>query len=73
MVKHMKRLLSAYSRHFFAEVLGRSLRGSLLVGGSILLLSKTGLWLYLASSLSAHDLQRSASWDVGNADAEVVV
>jgi hypothetical protein len=43
------------------EVLIRTLRGSLLIGGAIMLLSSTGTWKYLASSFSAHDFGRAAS------------
>lgn len=54
-------LLHALVGQILREVLIRTMRGSLLIGGAIMLLSSTGTWKYLASSFSAHDFGRAAS------------
>lgn len=62
---------------FLTEGLLESLRSSLLSGGVVLLLSSTGAWQYLASTLAAHDLLRAASWShsatEGNQPAVILV
>lgn len=57
------RLLSYITRYLgqlAGEVFIDTLRGSLLVAGAMFLISSTGMWQYLASSLAAHDLTRGA-------------
>ena len=39
-----------------------TIRGSLLIGGAVLLLSHTGAWQYFSSSMLAHDMKRAAHW-----------
>lgn len=64
---------SAYFGQLMGEVLLRTLRGSLLVAGGMFMITSTGVWQYLASSLAAHDLQRSARWTVTDSTDVVVV
>lgn len=66
-------LLNSLAGQILREVLIRTLRGSLLIGGAIMLLSSTGTWKYLASSFSAHDFGRAASVSVQDGLSSVAV
>lgn len=53
-------VITGYLGQLFGEVFIDTLRGSLLVAGAMFVISSTGMWEYLASSLAAHDLKRGA-------------
>ncbi len=74
----MKNHLIAAAQRFFGQllwhVLVSTLRGSLIFGGCMLLVSSTGTWKYLSSSFFAHDLQRVVAWEPADrAQPRVVV
>jgi len=58
---------------FIDEIFVHTLRGSLLVGGVVLLLSNTGAWQYFASSMLAHDIKRAAHWSQSDSSNPRVV
>lgn len=62
-MQHLKRLAGV----FFARSIGIAVRGSFLFVAVMLLVSSSSSWKYVASSLLAHDMQRSAAW-AGNLD-----
>lgn len=68
-----RRLLHQLTGQLLREVLIRSLRGSLLIGGGLLTLSSTGLWQYVESSFNAHDVRRAAAWTPSTDTSTVVV
>lgn len=58
----------------FREAQVSTLRGNLVIFGSMLLLSTTGVWRYMASSFDAHDMRRAvAHGSAPNAPAVVVI
>jgi hypothetical protein len=59
--------------HFLHEILLHSLRGTLLAGGMILLISNTGAWKYMGNSMQANDLRRAAAWSQHAAPPSVLM
>lgn len=49
---------------FFSESIGNALRGSFLFAAVMLVMSSSGIWKYLGSTITAHELVRSAAWSV---------
>lgn len=72
MLSQVFKIGSSWLALFFAELLSR-VRGSLLVGGTLIMLSSTGTWMYLGNSLAAHDMKRSAALAPVEAAPDVVV
>lgn len=65
----MKKFVFACFDYLFVH----TIRGSLLIGGVVLLLSNTGAWQYFASSMLAHDIKRAAQWSHSDAAGPRVV
>ncbi len=66
--------ISSFFGQLLRVVLIRTLRGSFLISGGIMLLAATGPWQYMASSFNAFDLRRAAGWsDVSRGSPQVVV
>lgn len=63
----------AFISHFLHEILLHSLRGTLLAGGMVLLISSTGAWKYLGNSMQANDLRRAAAWSQGSEPSKVMM
>ncbi len=63
MTKRLAAMFHALSGQLLWHVLVSTLRGSLIFGGCMMLVSSTGTWKYLASSFFAHDLQRVVAWE----------
>lgn len=57
---------------FFSQILVR-MRGSLLLGGTMVLVSSSGAWMYLANSLTARDMQLVAAHKHAEINHDVVV
>lgn len=66
-------LWQAFASHFLHEILLHSLRGSLLVGGMVMLISGTGAWKYVGNSMQAHDMRRAAVWSAHADPSKVLV
>ena len=62
-----------YGHQLLWVVLARTLRGSLLTGGALLVISATGSWQFFASSFAAHDLKRAAAHAPAEAATDVVM
>ncbi|QDL56207.1 CHASE2 domain-containing protein [Rhodoferax aquaticus] len=69
----LRHLWQAFASHFLHEVLLHSLRGSLLVGGMVMLISGTGAWKYVGNSMQAHDMRRAAAWSAHVEPSKVLV
>lgn len=62
-----------YGHQLLWIVLARTLRGSLLTGGALLVFSATGSWQFFASSFAAHDLKRAAAHAPAEVATDVVM
>jgi hypothetical protein len=71
--QRIKRAPNLYSHQLIWVVLVHSLRGSLLIGGAMLIVSSTGTWRFFASSFTAHDMRRAAVWSQDNVSSNVVM
>jgi len=65
----LRKFFVAFIDTFFSH----TIRGSLLIGGVVLLLSNTGAWQYFSSSMLAHDVKRAAYWSQTDANSPRVL
>lgn len=69
--------LRQFSGVFFTQSVAHALRGSVLFAAFLLLLTSTGSWKYFGSTVTAHEMQRSAAWapirDVGDVPVFVAI
>ncbi|MDT8991520.1 CHASE2 domain-containing protein [Curvibacter sp. APW13] len=63
----------AFVSHFLHEILLHSLRGTLLAGGMVLLVSSTGAWKYMGNSMQANDLRRAAAYSKDSISPSVLM
>lgn len=66
-------LFTRYGHQLLWVVLARTLRGSLLIGGALMVIGSTNTWQFVASSFAAHDIKRAAAWSPAQDTGDVLM